>query len=313
MNTKKITAALLAAVMTLGLTACGGSQTGTESAAASAAAAVNSTADSANNADSAADSSVDQAALEQQINDLLSQESDIFATHQDLWEKVFASMNKDDADPSADYCVTLKNAVDAIKDELSDEDYTTLTDDIELIRPIEAQATELYAQYTPDNSGTQSISVDSFPAFTGKDLDGNDVDNSLFSQNAVTVVNFWFNACKPCVEELSTLNQLNEDLKAKGGAVVGINSDALSGDADTINEVKSILETKGASYQNIYFDWDSDAGKMVANIFSFPTTIVVDRNGNIIGDPIVGGLDNDAQMAEVNSRIEQILAADQGT
>ena len=46
-----------------------------------------------------------------------------------------------------------------------------------------------------------------------QDLDGNSVDDSLFSGNAVTVVNFWFTGCKPCVAELSALNDLNEALK----------------------------------------------------------------------------------------------------
>ena len=46
------------------------------------------------------------------------------------------------------------------------------------------------------------------------------MDNSLFAGNAFTVVNFWFNGCKPCVEELDDLNALNEKVKAQGGEVV---------------------------------------------------------------------------------------------
>ena len=56
-----------------------------------------------------------------------------------------------------------------------------------------------------------------FPKFEGSDLEGNPVDNSLFAGNAFTVVNFWFNGCKPCVEELDDLNALNEKVKAQGG------------------------------------------------------------------------------------------------
>lgn len=69
-----------------------------------------------------------------------------------------------------------------------------------------------------------------FPSFTGKDLDGNDVNSSdLFSGNTVTVVNFWFTSCKPCVSELADLEALNKELAAKGGGVVGINSFTLDG------------------------------------------------------------------------------------
>lgn len=57
-----------------------------------------------------------------------------------------------------------------------------------------------------------------FPSFNGKDLDGNDVNSSdLFSGNTVTVVNFWFTSCKPCVSELADLEALNKELAAKGG------------------------------------------------------------------------------------------------
>ena len=102
------------------------------------------------------------------------------------------------------------------------------------------------------------------------------------------------------------------EMKAKGGAVVGINTDTLDGGEDAIAEAKSILSEKGASYSNIYFAWDSDAGNLVSQIFSYPTSILVDRNGNIIGDPIVGGINNPDVLEEVNSRIDQILAGDQG-
>ena len=52
--------------------------------------------------------------------------------------------------------------------------------------------------------------------FSGQDYDGNTVDESLFSNNAVTVVNFWFTGCKPCVAELSKLNELNDAIKSSG-------------------------------------------------------------------------------------------------
>ena len=55
--------------------------------------------------------------------------------------------------------------------------------------------------------------------FSGEDFDGNKVDDSLFSGNAVTVVNFWFTGCKPCVAELSKLNELND-------AIEGLSVDA---------------------------------------------------------------------------------------
>ena len=149
-----------------------------------------------------------------------------------------------------------------------------------------------------------------FPAFNGKDFDGNDVDESIFSQYAVTVVNFWFNGCAPCVAELPELNSLNESLAEKGGTVIGINSETLDGDADIIAQAKEIMSEQGASYRNIYFDSSSEAGKIASDILAFPTTMLVDRNGNIIGEPIVGGINSEEAMNELQQRIDKILADD---
>ena len=120
---------------------------------------------------------------------------------------------------------------------------------------------------------------------------GNTVkSDELFSANAVTVVNFWFTTCNPCVGELSELDALNKELAKKGGALIGVNTFTLDGDEAAISEAKDVLAKKGATYQNVYFDSDGEAGKFTTNIFAYPTTYVVDRNGNIVGDPIVGAI-----------------------
>ena len=121
---------------------------------------------------------------------------------------------------------------------------------------------------------TDDSSLPKFPAFEGKDLDGNTVKSSdLFSGKAVTVVNFWFTTCNPCVGELSELDALNKELAEKGGALIGVNTFTLDGDEAAISEAKDVLAKKGATYQNVYFDSDGEAGKFTANIFAYPTTL----------------------------------------
>ena len=153
-------------------------------------------------------------------------------------------------------------------------------------------------------------SSEKFPAFQGMDLDGNPVSNELFKENSVTVINFWFSACAPCIGELGELNALNEELKLKGGAVIGINADTIGGDESMIMEAKNILEKKGAMYQNIYFPADSEAGKLTYSITAFPTTVVVDRNGNMVGEPILGGINSEKQMKALQTMIDEVLARD---
>ena len=144
-------------------------------------------------------------------------------------------------------------------------------------------------------------------------MDGNPVkSDELFSANAVTVVNFWFTTCNPCVGELAELDALNKELAKKGGALIGVNTFTLDGDEAAISEAKDVLAKKGVTYQNVYFDSDGEAGKFTTNIFAYPTTYVVDRNGNIVGDPIVGAITEKKQAETLQKLIDQALAADMG-
>ena len=150
-----------------------------------------------------------------------------------------------------------------------------------------------------------------FPSFTGLDLDGNFVNSDIFSENSVTVVNFWFSSCSPCIGELSELDSLDQELKGKGGAVIGINTDKRNGDNSMIEEAKKILMQQKASYRNLYFDSNSgDALDFANSITSFPTTYLVDRGGYIIGDPVIGSIDDESTMKMLKKRIDKIIEDD---
>ena len=155
--------------------------------------------------------------------------------------------------------------------------------------------------------------VSPFKIFSGMDFDGNSVDESLFSENAVTVLNFWFTGCKPCVAELPKLNELNDAIKSMGGEVVGINTETFDGNEAAIQEASAILESQGAKYRNLSIDSASDAGKYASNIMAFPTTILVDRNGNIVGDPLLGGIDNQDNYDALMKQIQSVIDADSST
>lgn len=73
-------------------------------------------------------------------------------------------------------------------------------------------------------------------------------------------------------------------------------------------EARSILEKKGAMYQNIYFPVESEAGQLTYSITAFPTTVVVDRNGNMVGEPILGGINSERQMTKLQALIDEALA-----
>ena len=294
---KKLTVMLLIAAMVLGVSACGNS------------------ANKDNTATESQMSTQEAEDLDAKINELTQKENSILENHKALWEKVFNSIDKSTVEDATatNYGDFLANALDKIKDQFTDDELKSLKEDVEEIKKLEDELQPLLekqsANASNEDSGKEGASV--FPEFQAKDLDGNAVDSSIFSQNAVTVVNFWFNACSPCVEELPALNKLNEELKDKGGQVIGVNADALDGNKDGIADAKGILKKQGANYVNLALDSDSEAGQYTSNIMAFPTTVLVDRSGNIIGDPILGGINNDDVYDQVMKTIDEIIAKDQ--
>ena len=246
------------------------------------------------------------------LDDLYQQENQLFADHADVWNKAFGMMNKGDANPSGDYADYLAGTVESNKNSFTDDELKTLNEDIETIRKIEKQIAELENKNTSsdDNKKDSSKASSPFRNFSGKDFDGNPVDESLFSGNAVTVINFWFTGCKPCVAELSKLNELNDAIKSKGGEVIGINTETFDGNKTATKDAASILKSQGARYRNISIDSSSAAGKYASEIMAFPTTILVDRNGNIVGDPMLGGIDNKDNYDALMKQIQSVIDAD---
>ena len=320
MNAKKLVTLLLVAVLALSLAACGtenndkmGDMGGNGSAM---------TGEPKNAEEALA-----------MHKELMAQEKALLSEKTELWEKVFMAADKGMTmqEDGKNYGNFLLKTIEDAKEEFSDEEYAWLKETATEISNIENKLTALEEKYPEimqksmdgdmsmpsDQNGAGKMadqgSMQKFPAFEGKDLDGNTVkSDELFSGNAVTVVNFWFTTCNPCVGELSELDALNKELAEKGGALLGVNTFTLDGDKAAIADAKDVLAKKGATYQNIYFGSGGDAGKFVENVFAYPTTYVVDRNGNIVGDPIVGAVTGKTQAEALQAQIDKALAADMG-
>ena len=261
-----------------------------------------------------APTSVQEPATEAQgqktVQDYMDEENAILAQDKELWEKVFASMSKNVSDDtlSSNYGDVLLAAVEGIKDQLTDEEYQTLKGHAQKIHDLEEEISALPTEEA--TSSQASAGENAFPQFEGKDLDGNPVDSSLFANNAFTVINFWFSGCKPCVGEMKELEELSKTIREQGGELIGVNTETLDGNADAIATAKKILESKGVTYRNIYFDSSSEAAKFALNIMAFPTTYVFDRNGNVVGEPLLGGIDNPSNLERLQQTIADAIAAD---
>ena len=319
MKFQKFTALLLAVLLVLSLAACGTKDNEKKADMSSNDSAMT---DEPKNAEEAL-------ALHKK---LMEQENTILSQNTALWEKVFMAADKGMTlqEDGKNYGEFLLDTIEGAKDQFTDEEYEMLKESATEISNIENKLTELENKYPEimqeSIDGDMSVPAGSdmtnqpddgrmqkFPAFEGKDLDGNPVkSDELFSANAVTVVNFWFTTCNPCVGELSELDALNKELAKKGGALIGVNTFTLDGDEAAISEAKDVLAKKGVTYQNVYFASDGEAGKFTTNIFAYPTTYVVDRNGNIVGEPIVGAITEEKQAETLQTLIDQTLAADMG-
>ena len=308
----RLLALLLLALMMLSLTACG-----------------------TKNGDKADGMSSEPKNAEEAVamhKDLMAQENTILSENKALWEKVFMAADKGMTmqEDGKNYGDFLLSTIESAKDQFTEDELKLLKEGAEKIRDIETKLTMIEEKYPEaaqeSTDGAMSVpagndtttppddgSMQKFPTFEGKDLDGNTVkSDELFSANAVTVVNFWFTTCNPCVGELSELDALNKELAEKGGSLIGVNTFTLDGDEAAISEAKDVLAKKGATYQNVYFNSDGEAGKFTTNIFAYPTTYVVDRNGNIVGDPIVGAITEKNQAEALQAQIDKALAADAG-
>ena len=330
MHTKELMTLLLAVVLVLSLAACGAKG-----------------GDHMDGMDNEPKNAEEAAAMHKELT---AQEAAILAENTALWEKVFMAADKGKImmEDGKNYGDFLLETINAATDQFSADELKLLQGEAEKIRDIGNKLAALEEKYpeivqksldsdmnmpadkdmdTMPDSGSKDNKTDSgstgsktddsslpkFPAFEGKDLDGNTVKSSdLFSGNAVTVVNFWFTTCGPCVGELGDLDALNKELSGKGGALIGINAFTLDGNEAAISDAKDVLTQSGATYQNVYFDSGSEAGKFVESIYAYPTTYVVNRSGRIVGDPIVGAITSKAQADALQAQIDKALAADMG-
>lgn len=320
MKRAKMLTVLAALLLILGLTACGMSKDGKENEGSKETGIASLLAADPKTKDEASE-------LHQK---LMQQETAILSENSSLWEKVFMSADKGMAmiKDGGNYGDFLLTTIESSKDQFTDDELKLLKDGAEQIRKIEDKLTVLEQKFPncgkKPSEGDMSVPAENgkpkensdlmkFPSFEGKDLDGNEAKSStLFAGNTVTVVNFWFTTCSPCVGELSDLEALNKSLSEKGGEVVGINSFTLDGDKTAISEAKDVLTKKGASYKNIWFESNSEAGKFTSGLYSYPITYVVDKNGNIVGDPITGAITGKKQSEKLNELIDQAIANSKG-
>ena len=148
------------------------------------------------------------------------------------------------------------------------------------------------------------VSKTPFPEFSEVDTEGNPVSSDIFADYDATIVNFWNNGCGSCIAEMPELEELDQDFKERNINLIGVGTD--SGESqEQLDTAREILEEKGVTYRNISPDPEGDFYKdFVADISTYPTTYIVDSEGNIVGADIVGNVKK--QLDTVEARLALI-------
>ena len=155
------------------------------------------------------------------------------------------------------------------------------------------------------SSSDELVSKTPFPTFSEVDTEGNEVTNDIFSEYDATIVNFWNNGCGTCIEEMPELEEYFQEFQEKNINLIGVASD--SGESEEqLETARKILKEKGVTYTNLFPDPDQALyTDFISQLAGYPTTYVIDSEGNIVGAPIIGNVK--AQEDTLNARLEQAM------
>ena len=148
------------------------------------------------------------------------------------------------------------------------------------------------------------VSKTPFPEFNEVDINGSPVSSEIFADYDATIVNFWNNGCGTCIEEMPELEELYHHFQEQNINLIGVGTDSGEGQ-EQLETAQNILREKGVTYINISPNPEGAFYKdFISEIFSYPTTYIVDSKGNIIGAPIIGNVKK--QIDTVNARLALI-------
>lgn len=191
------------------------------------------------------------------------------------------------------------------KDEMKNEDQKA--DEKEMPEADNKEAKDEKDMTMEETDSTKMADKKMLPNFTAKDQDGNPFTNEDIAKNDATVINLWFTGCSACIEEMDEVNDLADELKKEDGVDFVSMCTDVNYDESTKEAYERIIKDKKPTYKALAVDYEGDMKEYLEGIFVYPTTIVVDKNGNIIGDPIEGTLVSEDQQAKLKENIKMAI------
>lgn len=149
----------------------------------------------------------------------------------------------------------------------------------------ENKAVEETTQDTAENQEPVKL----FGVFDSQTLDGEEVTEEIFAEADLTMVNIWGTFCNPCIMEMPDLGELSREYAEKGFQIIGLVSDVMEPGDETAMEI--VKETK-ADYRHLIASEDL-INNVLRYVSSVPTTVFVDREGNVVGEVYSGMRDKE--------------------
>ena len=155
------------------------------------------------------------------------------------------------------------------------------------------------------SSGDELVSKTPFPTFSELDTQGNTVTSDIFADYDATIINFWNNGCGTCIAEMPELEEYYQQFKEQNINLIGVASDSGEGE-EQLETAQNILSEKGVTYTNLSPDPENELYlDFISQLAGYPTTYVVDSEGNIVGAPIIGNVKD--QEDTLKARLEQAV------
>lgn len=148
-------------------------------------------------------------------------------------------------------------------------------------------------------SGSEASALTEFPEFSTTDLEGNAVDNSIFAEADITVVNFWGTYCPPCIREMPDLAKWSDEMP-DNVQIIGIVVDADSTDSEEFSKAVELVNDAGIRYPNLLAD--QGMADIFNELIGVPTTYFIDSEGKILCEPVTG-----AYIDQYKSNVEELL------
>ncbi len=159
-----------------------------------------------------------------------------------------------------------------------------------------------FNEFSPEETQQLAINKENMITFVSKTLEGEDIGSTIFDEYDLTMVNFW--GTYSDINEAAVLTQLDKEIKNMEGVnFLQVIIDTPSEEAEEL--ALKIKTENGGEYTSVIPD-QRLASWIVNNLEGVPTTIFVDNDAIVVGEPIQGAKTLEEYLSLLNTQLAEI-------